>query len=177
MKAYLLLILIIIISTSCGKDENSESEIYNGFAMAKINEEEFNLKPAMKFFPDHNAYGLTIAYHINENVVRKQLIFAYIAGETSRQLVRALDSNRKDTLQASYSTRLQDGDVLGNIYKVNELDNIEDYIELTEFNESTGEVIGEFQASFYVDTSAIFDLSSPDTITITDGYFETKFFE
>ncbi|HHH50457.1 MAG TPA: hypothetical protein ENK52_05725 [Saprospiraceae bacterium] len=177
MKKYLVLLLTLAMVFSCKDDENPEPEIYNGFATAKINSEEYNFKPHMAFFSSVNSYGLSLQYHINENILRKAITFSFINGEIGKKIAYPLRFNNQDTLQCSYGTSIVDGDVFGNYYWLNENDEIEDYLELLEFNESTGEVIGKFQASFYIDTFAIFDQNSPDTIIITDGYFETIIFD
>ncbi len=173
MKKCLFLILVVIVISSCKKDENPEPDIYNSFATAKINNEVFSFKPSMIFSSTTDSYGILLEYHIDEIILRKSLNFSFIKGETIKQSIYPISISNQDTSQCSYSTLIGDGDVLGNYYYLNENDLIEDYLELTQFNESTGNVQGTFQVSFYVDTSTIFDLNSPDTIIITDGYFET----
>ncbi|MDO6389558.1 hypothetical protein Q4E40_05435 [Pontibacter sp. BT731] len=75
---------------------------------------------------------------------------------------------------SSYSTLVDDGDVLGDIFKVygKAVDN---YVTITSFNEKTREVKGEFQVTLVFDQlDNRNDPTAPDTIRFTNERFHTK---
>lgn len=168
----LIIFSIALLFGSCTKDEPiPEPEIYNGFGSAEINGEVREFRPSMKFHESKDSYGIVLDYYFQE-VMKAQIHFRLFSNGEDLQILFQENENNQFP-QAIYSTRIGDGDVAGNYYFLNEGDEIEDYLQLISFDESTGKVVGEFQASFVVDTAQIFDPNSPDTIVITNGYFET----
>ncbi len=172
---YLAIIMLLLFGISCSKDETIiEPEVYNGIASGLINGEELIFSPRMTpSYGNDSTYSLLIDLLKGDNVLKKTIHFSYIKPIVEVQLLKQFDFYNKIDLQCSYATRIGDGDVAGNYYYLNADDDIEDYLQLTNFNKSTGEVTGIFQASFVVDTAQIFDTSSPEIIVITNGYFET----
>ncbi len=175
MKKLLGILLIIISISCCQDDEQSEPELYNGYATAKVNGVEYDFKPRMKVRSSGIGYNIVMNYYVNDTK-RAQL---HISAFTKEENAQTLNSENEDNLnpQAIYATLIGDGDVTGNYYFLNEGDEVQDFIEIISFEESSGDVTGNFEASFYVDTSFIFDPGSPDTIVISDGYFETRVVE
>ncbi len=168
----LIVLFILIVLYSCTKDEPvSKPSVFNGFGTANINGKEYMFKPSMKYHESLGRYGIILVYFENE-IQRAKIHFAKVSNENSLQTLHKYNDNIINT-QCGFYTSILDGDVAGNYYFLNEKDSIEDYLLLTSFDMTTGEVKGEFQASFYVDTAKIFDHNFPDTIVITNGYFET----
>lgn len=164
--------LIAMVLVACTKDDPEYSPNgFNGFSSATINGNTLSFKPSMKYFISSGTYGIGLDYFKN-NIIKSVIHFGFFSNVLSKQKLNSILNEKKYPL-ASYATLIGDGDVAGNYYFLNETDTIEDYLLLTSFDDKTGDVKGKFQASFYVDTSLIFDLNSPDTIIITDGYFET----
>ena len=171
----LIVLFILSILYSCTKDEPvSIPSVFNGFGTANINGKEYIFKPRMRYF-DSYGYGIVLVYFENE-IERAQIAIENFANDSTVQILHKYDYNIIEP-NAGFYTTILDGDVAGNYYILNEKDSIEDYLLLTSFDMTTGEVKGEFQASFYVDTAKIFDHNFPDTIVITNGYFETKVFD
>ena len=174
---FLTLLFLLLFLFSCRPDEEPivTSEFYNGMAVAKINGEEFEFSPRMS--PSHgndSTFNFLLDYFIGDQVLRKEIFFRYIRQTLSVQPLFVATSTDKENLQCGFGTSLYDGDVSGNYYLLNPNDSIEDFFRFLSFDEASGEVSGVFQASFVVSENAIFDPNSPDTIVITDGYFETK---
>lgn len=174
MKHITLLALAALLLFACGKEEiEAEPEAPNGVASAKINGAYLEFSPSMRFaYASDSKFNLLLQY-AQGGARRKQLALTLLEHSFDLQKLRAIDFDQNNSPRASYATLLYDGDVAGNYYYLNEEDEITDFFQFTEFDERTGRVTGRFQASFVVDTSAIFDLASPDTIVITEGYFET----
>jgi len=57
-------------------------------------------------------------------------------------------------------------------YELIENDTLQNYFQFIYFDESTGEIKGNFEASFVIDSISNLDPFAPDTIVIADGYFE-----
>jgi hypothetical protein len=71
------------------------------------------------------------------------------------------------------------GDLLFDYYHIAEQDSIENFIEITAYDKTTGDVGGNFQAVFEVDTAYILANGStlfgaPNTIFMRNGSFSTK---
>ncbi len=172
MKESLGIILIMLLILCCRDDEQSEQELYNGHATAKVNGVKYDFRPSLKFFPSLGTYSLVLD-HFENDVLRTQLHFNPFVDQRGAQNLHR-SNNQNLNPQATYSTSIGDGDVEGNNYHLLEMDEVEDFLEIVSLDETTGDVVGNFQASFEVDSLIRFDPSSPDTIVITDGYFETK---
>jgi len=178
MKKYIVFAFgLFVFLNSCRPDEEPivTPDPYTGVAEAKINGEEFEFLPAMSPSPGNDStFNLLLNYFIGNQVLRKRVFFRYIRQTLSVQPLFVATSTDKENLQCGFGTFLYDGDVSGNYYLLNPNDSIEDFFRFLSFDEASGEVSGVFQASFVVSENAIFDPNSPDTIVITDGYFETK---
>ena len=179
MKKYIVFIFgLFVFLNSCRPDEEPivTPDPYTEVAVAKINGEELNFFSQGLFFVHGSdpTFTLGLNYFIGDQVLRKRISFSYIKRTLSTQLLWPADVNDKEHLKCSFGTFLYDGDVVGNYYLLNPNDSIEDFFRSLSFDEASGEVSGVFQASFVVWEDAIFDPNSPDTIVITDGYFETK---
>ena len=165
----------MLLLASCSKEKYPMVDSYSGFATAKINDEVVNLKPSIKYFPDEKVYGMVLDRYVDD-IVRAEISIGYFLNIDTLQVLHAYNEKMKFP-QATYVTRIEDGDVAGNSYDLIENDNIKDYIQLISYDEKTGKVVGKFQGSFTVDTTHIFDPNSPNDIVITDGYFETTIFQ
>ncbi len=169
-----LIVIILVILTSCHKDEPVPVDY--GYGTMDLNGESYSLVPYLskpKRPSDDSLYFLYLKYVLQNGYLRKQIDFSGFKLKLDTQFFKKWNPGETTDMTSVYSTSLSDGDVFGNIYFLNENDTIPDYLKLTEINSKTGEVKGIFQCSYYVDTSLIFDPDSPDTIIITNGYFET----
>lgn len=177
MRYLISFLLTALLLTACKKENNNpqlEEPSYMGFATMLLNEEEAEFFPILIY--SNNSFetaSLTLTQLSKAGIRRKIVGISSIPINNENHQLTERSPQYVEIGEISFHTLLSDGDVLGNYYYLNEQDEIEDFIQFTHIDEETREVKGIFQASFYVDTSAIFDLSSPDTIIITDGYFET----
>lgn len=73
---------------------------------------------------------------------------------------------------AVFFTLLADGDVLGKDYKLFNSDS--NYFEITNFNDATGEITGNFSVNFVTNDSTGIDPLAPDTIRIRNGLFHAR---
>jgi hypothetical protein len=178
MKKYkyhlIMAVISLLILISCGKEDKVEPDFFNGFSSININGEAFEFQPRVtKSHGNDSTYNVLLAYFIGEHILRKQLSITFVLRSNEKQNLLKSDIFDKSNPQVGFSTRLQDGDVPGNRYCLLMEDSQEDFLQFTQFDESSGEIKGKFEASFVVDSTFNFDVNSPDTILITDGYFET----
>jgi hypothetical protein len=172
-------ILLLLLLYACRKEEPVEEEpvfAYNGFGQIIDNDKDLYFKSILSpSYGKINLYYLGFEYLIGENVLRKQFSLFFLKPTLDRQVIYPFDRLVTDNLQATYSTRIGDGDIMGSSYDLNDTDDIEDYIQLIKFDTLTGEVSGRFQASFKLDITTFVAPSSPDSVILKEGYFEANF--
>ncbi len=177
MRITIFIFFIAFSIISCSKEKPVKDPYLIepiGFGTAKVNGEVHDFKPFLYHRNNQEYYGLSLNRYLNERL-RSEIHIAHFYNTSNLQILTP-EIIGEDHLkpEASYGTRLSSCELLmGNYYFLNDNDEIDDYVQLISFDENSGDMVGKFQCSFVVDTSTICDKSSPDTIVITDGYFET----
>ncbi|MBK7231529.1 MAG: hypothetical protein IPH93_04525 [Saprospiraceae bacterium] len=178
------LILITLMILSCNIPEDPVEEVYfHGSAKIPINNDTLEFMQSLKL--SHNTldtFNIAFVYFIGDNIQRKILSIAGFSLSFAKQnlFISEFDFDINDKPFSSFATSLSDGDVAGNYYKLNTNDSIEDYIQINEYNSTTKMVKGNVQASYIIHLlpgDIKFDLTSPDTIIISNFEFETKILE
>jgi len=144
-----------------------------GQATMLLNEKSATFAPFMFYsYGTEETIELNFREYTPSGLLTKEFSISKLPVEVGKyELVRRIPDQSLALGATSFYTT--EHDILNNAYHLNEQDDIEDFIEFTEINEVTREVKGNFQASFYVDTLIQFDATQPDTLIITNGYFET----
>jgi len=176
---YLMIVLLMVSCFSCEKEEampfDNYSVEYIGECSLTINGEEQIFSTHMSFsYGTEETVGLSIVKLSPEGFKRRGLGISSVP--LNLELLPLVRSTTQDVIEgeASYHSLLGDGDVLGNSYVLIERDSIEDFLQLTSINMDTREVKGTFQLSLSIGSlKDKVDPTMPDTIIITDGYFET----
>lgn len=175
---YLLFCISFLSIVACTEDkDNMPQERYKDTSTAIVNGDTLDFDPYFKYFPDSNYFGIQLSHYNNNDILRKTIYFGFIKYKFKKQFAVQTEVNNKKNVQTSFSTRISDGDVVGNYYIVNKSDTIEDFIKITELDMNKNIVVGKYEGSYYVDTSTVFDPSAPDTIIVRGGSFNTTILE
>ncbi|MCK5443078.1 MAG: hypothetical protein KAJ23_14415 [Maribacter sp.] len=143
-----MLIVLLFIAVGCSKDD-SEDGFYNGSATALKNGEAWKAKAFFGESTDNpGKFLLTIDVHNNQGFWRESLGIQKINNVfVAQQVGHYLADSSFEGALVSYSTFIDDGDVLGDFY---ELDTIaaDNHFQLTRYNSSKGEIEGVFNISY-----------------------------
>lgn len=176
MKRLLILSILIPVLYSCKEEQSLIPDIYWGEVSAIKNGQPWS---GLIYARPNEPYGFYIRIEVfNEQEFHREALTIF-------KIPNELKKNRIDTVQAeidtlltgaSYATLVDDGDVLGDLFKVYEGE-MENYITITSYNEETGEVRGNFEVAFVFGEGVVgtkSDPTAPDTIRFTNGQFHTK---
>lgn len=174
MKNLNFIIMILFIGLpSCKKETLSTiPDIYWGEVSATKNGESWTGKVyAGRIRIESYGFFVTVDVYNGQEFMRERLILSKIPYLEQANTIHLVDTVLTD---ASYGTLVDDGDVVGDIYKVIEGES-DNFVTITSYNEETKEVKGNFQVTFVFDeTDTKSDPTAPDTIRFTSGEFHTK---
>ena len=178
MKKILTLTIpvILIFFSCCEKEDSLIPDIYWGEVTALKNGEPWNGK--IRAAPNAIfGYGFDIRIDVYNgyDIQIESFKITKIPYLERYYIIDTIKSNVDSVLTgASYGTLLG-GDVIGNLYNVFPGD-INNFITVTSYNETTREVEGAFEVMFVKRPiqGYIGDPSSPDTLRFTNGIFHTK---
>lgn len=178
-KIILLVLLSIAIVTCKDKEMTEPKNIYYGTGSANLSGYFWAGKTRTKFFNTCNNGSMNIIIdEYNNEIQKSELVIQAVPLSKGDFYLKLYKNVPCDSLATSFNTRISDGDVAGNFYKLLTSDSIQDWLNITTFNDESLEFNGEFQASFYRDTSLPkFDFSLPDTLVFTNGIFNGKLME
>lgn len=168
----MLCLFSVILFFSCNKDAVDCVPLREGVAYFNFNGiADSTYIPSILNSVDKETFYLSIIYYTKSKAIKRIATVSKIKYILGKQRIVPIYYNDADETYSSFATAIS-GDIAGNFYYINDNDTIEDYIQLTKIDEVSGEVEGNFQMSYYVDTIAIFDLSTPNTVILRDGYFK-----
>jgi len=179
MKDNIILLVLVLLGMASCRDDNMPTEpegIYFGIGSAYLNGNLWEGDTRTKLFQSCNNGTMNITIDEYRNEIQKSE-FGINAVPLLQGSYNLKPYNNKpcDSLATSFYSRIGDGDVAGNYYILLTNDTIHDWIRIVEFDSESLEFNGEFQASFYRDTTLPkFDLSLPDTLVFTNGKFNGK---
>jgi hypothetical protein len=175
MKKYLpVFIFLAIIITCCKKDDDI---FYWGEVSLKWNGDYWMEESKIRAFenlPHHQGINIEME-RFNSNGFEREDIFIYkiplTIGRFDISETKAYEID--DLTGASYTTLLDDGDVIGDFYKLLE-DGHDNFVEIEKIKGD--EIWGTFEVAFVKDLigSVEGDPMAPDTVIITEGMFHTK---
>ena len=176
MRYRILIILLAFMSLqSCKKDQSAIPNIYWGEVTAIKNGEVWTGKIYAQSNEPFDGFTIRVDVYDKWEFQREALFLAKIPYKEQRNLIDTIKASVDTTLTgASYATLVDDGDVLGDIFKVYG-EKTDNHVTITSYNERTKEVKGEFQVTLIFDKlDSRSDPSAPDTIRFTNGKFHTK---
>jgi len=160
--------MLFVICFSCGKDNKR----YEGEATALMNGEDWKaISIVLPNTPLDNYFEIYLKTLDNFGDTKERLNVFKIPYETGKYYLHDTNGNLNDSLSgASYTTFLE-GDQLTGAWGIEGESDSSNYIDITYYDESTGEVEGIFNCTLVGNT--ILD-TGPDTIRFTDGWFEGR---
>lgn len=178
MNRLLFVLPIVIMLSNCKKDENVvvDTEVIEhiGYSTATFNGEEVELQPFANHYDQLTPpLNFSLKRYVVDGSVRFSLSFRGMKLLIEKQTLY----NRSDSVRISAASAASlILDTIGKEYDLNEQDDIEDFFQITHYNEETGDLHGIYQLSLYKDPTTEGlpdDPAWPDTLVIKDGYFET----
>ena len=176
MKNLLISLIFVMTLQSCREEPSLIPDIYWGEASATKNGQPWS---GLIYAQPNEPYGywfdISIRVFNTQEFLRESLFFFKIPYAIQNNQIDTIEA-RVDTTRtgAFYATLVDDGDVVGDIFDVYNGES-ENYISVTSYDKSSGEVRGEFAVTFVFDvTDNRSDPTAPDTIRFTNGQFHTK---
>lgn len=175
MKAGLFLWFFVLASLqSCQKETSDFTDLYWGEASALRNGQPWR---GLIYARPHSPYGFYIRMDVYnaQGFQREALTIFKIPATVQHNQIDTIRADADTTLTgATYSTQVDDGDVLGDLFKVYHHGG--NYVNVSSFNKATGEVSGEFAVTLVFagppDTRS--DPAITDTVHFTGGQFRAK---
>ncbi len=175
MVRQLILFILILGLMACNKDDGLIPDIYTGTATALKNGEEWNSLVSfdeMSSFP--SSFILSTGVYNNEGHLREIFDIRRIRPNMNIQEITSTDNqNDLDLLSADYSTILDDGDVLGDIYDL-DTTATDNFIQITNYNASRAEIKGIFNVSLVLTRDSNEPGTPPQNLVFTNGRFTVK---
>lgn len=175
---FLALIICLFLLTDCQKDDSSK--FYYGEISMKLNNNEYvrDLETISVDTMTPKMFGIWLS---KTTKLSKDFSFRSESMSISarkvllRQELKDRDSMYKNS-GVFFATFLDDGDVLGDFFRINNNSGTENYIEITQQNNDFKEIWGNFQFEMIKD-SINRDSNSPypDTLRFTEGKFHLYF--
>ena len=167
---YLYFSIICMIFVMCKKDDDD----FNwGEANATLNgmtwqaETYSSSAPA---YPDH--IGINLNVYNDNRFLRQTLSFHKVEIRKGvYDLGRVINPHDYSYIGTAFSTILDDGDVLGDIYILDTL-SMGNYFEVLNYSESKKEIEVKFSATFLLDRKA--NANASDSLKFEDGYIKTR---
>ena len=177
----LSLIFCIFLFSTCKKDE--PPKFYYGEVSVKLNGQNFVREvEAISADTNHpNSFGIWLKEikQLSKDVsIESEILSINALKIFHKQYLKRYDfsPNAKNDKNAMFSTYLSDGDVIGDVYYINENAKTENFLEITQENSGFKEIWGNFQFEMTRD-SLQKDQNSPypDTLKFTEGKFHVYF--
>ena len=165
---------LVLFFLSCKKEEiNIGSEYYWGNVSANFNNKEWeNGKIHGTSNTLNIGFDIIVDVYNEVGFLRESLhIYQIPKIEGVHSILNSIHQDSTNQPGALYNTLQDDGDVLGDVYRLVIGEN--NFIEISSINGN--EVEGAFQVTFAIDDSRdkVFPLA-PDTIRFTNGFFHTR---
>ena len=175
MTKHLILAILILALGACSKDDGSNTEVI-GNASALKNGIEWNsyINYFSKNKPFNIGFDIGIVKYNEEGLPREGLSFFRLLNNFDSQAIYLTNSQiENDSTGVFYSTILEDGDVLGDIY---ELDTTatNNFIQITNYNSERAEIKGKFNVSLVLTRDDGYGDVPPQTLEFTNGEFTVK---
>jgi len=164
--------IVLMILISCQKEESFSPFVwpYWGEATALKNGSVWTPKViGLQIENDTSTYSLQLDLYNSADIWRNALT---IWGLKKNELgsFKITSDSIPEIISCFYTTILEDGDVLGDVFKLDK--SVENFIDVTEINGS--EIKGKFNVTLIRDTSRPNYLETSDTLRFTDGQFHTR---
>jgi len=179
MKYYPFLILLLFIA--CNKNKNEFK--YYGTASAMFNGNSWKATKVMCGIATQCYKGkLYFRFEVynDHQELRESLVFSNIPLAKGMYIIYPAnfgaqqDCNKNEAF-SSYITSQADGDVILDSYDA--LPSAANYFTIEDYNERTKKLSGSFSVTYKIFSRSLTPHTSPDTIKVTNGRFDTKILE
>src|ERR1700730_17035472 len=165
---YLLLYILLMLLLACKK---TNSDGYWGTVSAEQNGMPWDAKIyATRNTSDYDLIDIEIQKYNNQGFLREDLYFFKLKLTNEQQRIYFTTANDLDLRAgANYGTLEDDGDVVCDNYHVMPGDSLRNQITLTQINNGTGEIRGNFELRLVIDTGRRCNPVARDTIHFKNG--------
>lgn len=173
----IFLLSIILCFSSCNEDDASP-EKYTGEASALKNGEEWLAKAYVDIItiPEIAApptFILRANVYNEQGLWREAFDIRQFEMEFNQQKIVLNEQNFKGQISSDFVTLIDDGDVLGDIYKLDTTSN-NNFIQITNYNSSRALLEGIFNVSFILFRDDGEGDVPPEKLKFTNGKFTAK---
>jgi hypothetical protein len=171
----IFLILIFLFTISC-KEDDASPNIYTGEASALKNGTEW--RSVVMINENNHDTQLSLILSMNtynkEGFAREGLIIYKVKNSFNKQLIYDTEIDSKfDSIGCHFSTFIDDGDVVGDIYKL-DATATNNFIQITNYSSSKAEVEGVFNVSLILSRDDGEGDAPPEKLEFTNGKFRVK---
>lgn len=181
MRRSIPLLLLAISLFTCKKEETGPR--YNGVASAIKNGEPWSAYSGAGqtsvagsrsgSCAAFNTLEISVGTYSREGFSREYMLFNKISTEPGTYSLHAYQPCWVDSLPGvSYTNMIDDGDVIGDVYKLLESEN--SFVTVAGVDQRTNEISGTFQVTLVIDRYPKTGPSAPDTLRFTGGSFKSK---
>lgn len=175
LKQFILFILIFGLM-ACSKDDNPVPNIYTGIATASKNGEKWVSLAYFDVVNSSNPQSFILRTDIYNNVGFWRETFAIVRIQPNfdvQEITSTDNQNDPNLLSIYYSTLLDDGDILGDIYDL-DTTATNNFIQIISYNSSRAEIKGTFNVSLILTRDSNDAGTPPQHLIFTNGEFTVK---
>ncbi len=168
----IFLLSIILFTTSCKEDDASPDK-YTGEASALKNGQEWVAQSFLDQVTDSTHIFRGNVYN-NQGFRRECFDIRHFRSVFHKQQIVTVDRlNEFGLISTDYNTVLDDGDVLGDIYKLDKTAS-NNFIQITNYSSSKAEVEGVFNVTMILSRASNDGGTPPEKLEFTNGKFRVK---
>ncbi|MCH7523985.1 MAG: hypothetical protein IIC74_02980 [Bacteroidetes bacterium] len=175
MTKKLLLFILIVIIMACINDDNiGPDKIGEVTALKNGIEWSANIYNFGKSLPFDIGFSMGIKVYNNKGFLREDLYFYRFQNHFNPQTIYLTNAHvENDSVGVFYTTLIDDGDVLGDIYDL-DTTTTNNFIQITSYNSSKAEIKGIFNVSLILTRDDGDGDPPPQTIELKNGKFSVK---
>lgn len=175
MSNKIVLFILIFGFIACSSDDDIGSDIYTGTATALKNGEAWS---SVAYFDEistsPSSFILRADVYNNAGLWRETFDIRRIQPNLDIQEITSTDNqNDLGLLSADYSTLIDDGDVVGDIYGLDTTAS-NNFIQITSYNSSRAEIEGIFSVTLVLIRDSNDPGTPPQILEFTNGRFTVK---
>lgn len=175
MKKHLILFLLFLGLIACTKDDVSNSEVIGNASAIKNGIEWFSdVNFFHKNIPFNIGFDINLIKYNNKGLARESLSFYRLQNTFEPQTIHLTNSQvENDSLGVFYTTLIDDGDVLGDIYGL-DTTATNNFIQITNYNSFKSEIEGIFNVSLILTRDSNDPGTPAEKLVFSNGEFKAK---
>ncbi|MCH7525096.1 MAG: hypothetical protein IIC74_08820 [Bacteroidetes bacterium] len=175
MIKHLILFMLIFGLIACNKDDDfSPVKIGNATALKNGVGWSANVYYFTENSPSNLGFSMGMEVYNNEGLRRENISFIRFKNHFNPQTIYPTNYQiENDSIRIFYSTILDDGDVVGDIYDI-DTTATNNFIQITSYNSSRAEIKGIFNVSLILTRDSNEPGTPPQNLVFTNGEFTVK---